>query len=245
MREPRLRLRQRLPLVGRRAEGRELRIARRQRVAFDLTRRGLPPAAVAALDRFAPGAPGSSDFARQGLDAAEGIEQLALRFGPAQRLMRVLAVQVDQAFADVGELGQRRRATVDVRTASSLRIEHAAQQQRSFVGEILRGEPRAQFRRLVAVELGGDFGSVGARTQLPRLEAIAEQQRQRVEQDRFAGARFAGQHGEAGPELDLECLDDGEIANGKQAKHRFVVRRQTRAPPIIAGTRPAALRPMP
>src|SRR6476619_5236921 len=89
VREPRLRLRQRLPLVARGAERRELRVARGQRVALGSTRRGLPPAAIAALDRFAPGAPGGGDVARQWLDAAESIEQLALRLGPAQRLMRV------------------------------------------------------------------------------------------------------------------------------------------------------------
>ena len=141
---------------------------------------------------------------------------MALGFRAAERLVRVLAMQVDQKLADGLELGQRRRAAVDLRAASTLRIEHAAQQQRAPVPlrEIVLPKPRARGRRVVEIEFGGDFGAIGARAKLARLEAVAEQQRKRIEQQRFAGARLAGQHGEAAVELDLERFDHGEVSDG-------------------------------
>ena len=72
---------------------------------------------------------------------------------------------------------------------------------------------------------------VGARTDLTRLEAIAKQQRQRIEQDGLAGSGLAGEHREAGVAFDAEVLDDGEIADGQQAQHaetRWSVRLDSR-----------------
>ena len=42
---------------------------------------------------------------------------------------------------------------------------------------------------------------------------------ERVEQDRLAGAGLAGQHREAGIELDVERFDDDEIADRQRAQH--------------------------
>ena len=39
--------------------------------------------------------------------------------------MRVLSVQIDQEFADFRELAERRGATIDLRTAAALGVEHA------------------------------------------------------------------------------------------------------------------------
>jgi hypothetical protein len=78
--------------------------------------------------------------------------------------MRVLPVQVDQKLADGLELGQRRGAAVDVRAASALRIEHAAQQERSVLREIVFDEPCQCGRRILQIELGGYFRAVGAGT---------------------------------------------------------------------------------
>ena len=56
-------------------------------------------------------------------------------FRPAQRLVRVLAVQIDQLLAHRFELRERRRRAVDPGAAAALRIEHAAQQQRLRIAE--------------------------------------------------------------------------------------------------------------
>jgi hypothetical protein len=54
---------------------------------------------------------------------------------------------------------------------------------------------------------------------LSRFEAIAEQETERIQQDRFARAGLAGQHREATFELELEGFDDDEIADGEKTKH--------------------------
>ncbi len=44
-------------------------------------------------------------------------------------------------------------------------------------------------------------------------------QREGIEQDRFAGARLAGQHGEAGAEFEIEPVDQHDIADGELNEH--------------------------
>ena len=104
----------------------------------------------------------------------------------------------DQPLAERRELRERGGAAVDPCATATAGVEHAAQQQRVVAAaEVVLGEPRAHARRVVDVELGGELGALGTGTQLPQLEAVAEQQAERVEQDGLAGARFAGEHREA------------------------------------------------
>ncbi len=51
------------------------------------------------------------------------------------------------------------------------------------------------------------------------VAALAEHHRQRVDQDRFAGAGFTGQHGESGVELEFHAVDDHEITDIQRAQH--------------------------
>ena len=50
--------------------------------------------------------------------------------------------------------------------------------------------------------------------------AAAEQQADRFDQDRLAGAGLAGQDVEAGVELDLDRVDDREVLDAEEAEHR-------------------------
>ena len=141
--------------------------------------------------------------------------------------MRVLAVQIDEPLAEGLQLRERGRAAVDPRPALALRVEHAAQQYVAVVrGDALLGEPGGDARRVRDVELGGELGALRARPELAELEAVAEQERQRVEQDRLARARLAGQHGKAGGELDVERFDDDEISDGQETQHGAGQRRR-------------------
>ncbi len=139
--------------------------------------------------------------------------------------MRVLAVQVDQPLTQVFQVRQCRRPAVDPRPASPLRIEDPAQQHFvSVAGELLLGQPRVDRRCVGGVEDRGEFGALGARAQLAQLEAVAQQQRQRIEEDRFSGAGFAREDGQAAVELDVERGNDDEIANREKAQHRGLAR---------------------
>ena len=49
--------------------------------------------------------------------------------------------------------------------------------------------------------------------------AAAEQQADGFDQDRFAGAGLAGEDVQAGLELDVDGVDDGQIADTEEAQH--------------------------
>jgi hypothetical protein len=87
------------------------------------------------------------------------------------------------------------------------------------IGEPLLGEPGDDARPVRNLECRREFSALCAGPQLPQLEAIAQQQAQGVEQDRFAGAGFPGQHGETAVELEVERLDDDEVADRQEPEH--------------------------
>ena len=47
----------------------------------------------------------------------------------------------------------------------------------------------------------------------------AEGEREGVEQDRLAGAGFAGQHGKAGGKIDVEPIDQDDVADREPCEH--------------------------
>ena len=53
------------------------------------------------------------------------------------------------------------------------------------------------------------------------VAARAQGQREGIEQDRLAGAGFAGQHGQAVGEIDVEPVDQDDIADGETGEHGF------------------------
>ena len=63
------------------------------------------------------------------------------------------------------------------------------------------------------LDLGGHRGGVRALADQPRIRAGAERQAERVEQDRFAGAGLAGQHAKPAIELQLEPVDEHDVAD--------------------------------
>src|SRR5581483_7449577 len=71
------------------------------------------------------------------------------------------------------------------------------------------------------IELEGAFddGAGGAGPDHLGRRALAEQQRQRVHEQRLAGPRLAGEHVEAGRERQRDVGDDGEIADPQLGEH--------------------------
>ena len=64
-------------------------------------------------------------------------------------------------------------------------------------------------------QLGGHRGGFLAVADQSGIGARAQRQPERVEQDRFAGAGLAGQHAEAGLELELEPVDQHDVLDGE------------------------------
>ena len=148
------------------------------------------------------------------------VEQGELRRGLQQRLMRVLAVHVEQQFAEFAQLRERDRRAVDPRLAAAARIDRPSHQHAGLVGAVdrLRLQPgddiaaRAKFRT--------DLGACRAFAHDVGVGAFAERQEQGVDQDRLAGAGLPGQHREAGREVEFERLDDDEVADCERQQHR-------------------------
>ena len=148
------------------------------------------------------------------------VEQLQLRRGPQQRLVRVLSVHVDQAFAQLAQLCQGHGRAVDERLAASGGVDRAAREQRAVVaGELVLHQPALNM--LTGTKLGRDFGALRTLAHDVGVTAFAERQQQRVDQDRFSGAGFAAQHGEARREIQVERLDDHEIADRQRKQHQM------------------------
>ena len=128
-------------------------------------------------------------------------------------------MEIDETLSRLGELCKRCGPAIDPGAATALRLKHTAQQQRTFSSEILLGEPCTDAGSVVDSEFGRDLGAFSARAQLPRIEAIAKQQRERVEQDRLSRSGLSREHCEAVAELGLKGFDNREVADRQRAQH--------------------------
>ncbi|MNS80909.1 hypothetical protein D3C72_1146060 [compost metagenome] len=174
------------------------------------------------------GAPGPPRLRhRAGLfgQARVGVEQVALGVRPQQQLVGVLAVDVHELVAHLAQLGQRGRRAVDERLATAARIDGAAQQHGAFAvqaglvaGQLTLGQPGVE--RCVRAEGGADACAGAAFAHHAGVGAFAEHQGQCIDQDGLAGAGLAGEDGKAGGEVEVERIDDDEIADGQAAEHR-------------------------
>ena len=84
------------------------------------------------------------------------------------------------------------------------------------------------------IEDGGDLPLRLAVAHEPAVAARAERQRKGVEQDRFAGAGLAGEDREALAEVELEPVDQDDVADRELREHPR--RASRRVPPC--GSRP-------
>ncbi len=65
----------------------------------------------------------------------------------------------------------------------------------------------------------GDLALLGALAHQRGVAAGAQRQRKGIEQDRLAGAGLAGQHGKARHEIDVEPVDQNDVADRKPGQH--------------------------
>ena len=159
--------------------------------------------------------------AHQTAEAAERVEQLDVRLGPQQRLVLVLAVQVDRVRRDLAEHVERRRRVVDERAAAGGGDLAADDEHAVLAGvDAVLLEERGQAAFVGVVELPFDDRLLRARPQRLGRGAVAEEQAERTEQDRFARARLPRDDVEPAVELDLELVDERVVADVKRAEHR-------------------------
>ena len=136
-----------------------------------------------------------------------------------QRLMFVLAVNLDQSRCERLELRQADRPAIDPRTRTAFAANHAAQLARAVFIEFFVPEPFAEVRAVAEVERRRELGAFAAVAHLGRVRAAAGEQQQRIDQQRLSGPGLAGDDGHAGAERDLRFGDDREILDGEGFQH--------------------------
>ncbi len=130
-------------------------------------------------------------------------------------------MNIDQLLAQLAQRLQRHRLAVDEGARAPIaRDDHAPQDAFAVAFDRLRLEPAPHRPRSRDVEGRGDLGALGAVAHDFAAGATAGGEQQRIDDDGFARAGFAGEHGQTGAELELELIDDREVANlqiGQQA----------------------------
>ena len=207
------------PLVGAGTELHHLADLPREPLALALEPALLFSRGRERLRRRAPLGPARDE--RHRVDLGVAVEQGTHGGCARQALPGVLAVDVDEVVGGLAQLRDRRAAAVDPGSALSLRVDRPAQQQMAGVTgigvEAGVGEPGRE--RCRDVELGTDLGPHRAFAHNAGLAAAAERELQRVDEDRLTGAGLAAQHAEARAEVDLERVDDHEVADGQAVQH--------------------------
>ncbi len=154
-----------------------------------------------------------------GFETAVGVDQRAVFCGVEQRAFVVLAVDFHQVR---GERAQRLGAdalVVDVRAGAAVGHLNAPEDQFALESDVLfserRGDPviRRQF------EHGADLALRLAVPHQRPVPARAERQRKRVEQDRFARAGLAGEDRQAAGKLQIQLIDQHDVADRKPGEH--------------------------
>ena len=202
-----------LPLLrGKRGEFGQMR---EQQVTI---RRRLGDGGAAFVQRVCRAAPRlPRRFHARNVSAGIAIEQLTVAARVDQAAVIMLAVQFHQERRQFAQQGSADRLVVDEGLGPAIRFQPALDQQR-FAGLHVHfrfGQHGANAGgQLAEFKTGGDAGLFLAPAHQSAVGAVAQHQPQRIEQDRLARPGFAGQHAQPGAEIEVQRLDQHDVADG-------------------------------
>ena len=194
-----------------------------QPVAFAFGPLDLGAVAVGFFLRGAARLPQAGDFRGVAFERTEGVEQAAMRGGVDQCAVVMLAVNLDQHRAQLLHHLHGDRLVVDEGAGAPVGELDAAQDQLILGRNIVGGQNGAGRMLLRHLEHGDDLALLQPLAHQSLVAAAAERQREGVQQDRFAGAGLAGQHGKVPGEIDVEPVDQDDIADGETSEHSDLV----------------------
>ena len=145
-----------------------------------------------------------------------------MRCGLDKGAVVVLAVDFDQRRAERAQYLHADRLVVDEGAGAAVgelhrrTINSSSPQDRE---QIVVGEHAARRMVLGEVECGDHLALFGALAHQRGIATRAERQRKSIEQDRFAGAGLAGERGKAGAEIDIQPIDQDDVADGEARQH--------------------------
>ena len=86
------------------------------------------------------------------------------------------------------------------------------------------------------LEGGDDLALLDALAHQRLVAARAQRQRKGVEQDRLAGAGLAGEHGKPVGEIDVEPVDQDDVADGKSGEHGGSIQSPSSPEAVVPGS---------
>ena len=166
-----------------------------------------------------PGRTGLGHLGEQCAVAAEGVEQADVGIAAQQRLVLVLAVDVDEQITQFLQLLHGGGAAIDVTARAAVAGEDTTQQALGLRRIILGGEPGRGGVVGADVEAGGNLAALGTGADAADVAAIAQRHAQGIDDQGFAGAGLAGNRGHAALELDFQAGDQTVVGDVDTGKH--------------------------
>ena len=139
--------------------------------------------------------------------------------GIDQSALVVLAVDLDQRGAELFHRLHADRLIVDEGARAPVGQLHAAQDQLVLGRDVVRLEQRARRMHAGDLEHSGHLALLGALPHQRLVAAPAQRQGKGIEQDRFAGTGLAGEHGKTFGKIDVEPVDQDDVADRKSGEH--------------------------
>ncbi|MCY1358074.1 hypothetical protein D9M69_445910 [compost metagenome] len=171
------------------------------------------------LAGLSPALRGELHLAGEFAGAGEFVQQAAVGVRLEQGLVLMLAVDVDQQLAQGLEVALGAGAAIDVGAGAAFGRDDPAQDAGAVVVQVAFGQPGAGFGDVGEVEAGEYVRLVGAGAHHAAVGAVAEGQAEGVEHDRLAGTGFAGDHGHAAFEFQVQVFDNGVVVDRQVYQH--------------------------
>ncbi len=191
-----------------------------QKVLFLAAGGGAARPFLLALPRCAPIAPGRGQCGHVARVLGEGVEGHAVVGGIEQAALLELALDLDQAVAELAQQADACRLVVDKGPAAPVAAQQPAQHDRIAVA-VEPGLAQDRICRVIAPdrEFGGDRRLAGAVAHEPGFTAFPQRQPQRIEQDRLPRPGLAGQHAQPRSKRQIEPVDQDNLAYGQPQQH--------------------------
>jgi hypothetical protein len=186
------------------------------------------PQLVLATARGGQLAPGGAErgAALLLLVAGEGVEHVELVGGPRETALLELARHRDQSFCRGGDVLAGGAAAPDIGARAAVREDAAREDEAVLVLWPQLGDRRQVVveERGRRVELGLHVGVVAVRPDERGFAARAQQQPDRLGEDRLARARLARDGVETRPEGELRPPDEDEVLDAEAPEHAWMLR---------------------
>ncbi len=155
---------------------------------------------------------------------AEFIENVDVVVRREDQLMLVLAADVDQRFADLRQMGERRHLAVDLGPVFAAAGNHPPDDEFLACGKSQPGKFFLQTGIVPDRKERFHGGGVGLRPNHVRRSPVAQKQAHRADQNGLARSGFARNDVEALFKRNVQFVDDGKVGNTELIKHFFFSR---------------------